>query len=149
MAIIYVLEIQDDDLPLKDSENRQTLTGQLLPTVGSNGSNIITTRESSLLNLSTSGPQRKSTSSSSSFVFKPTKKSRARHKTGKTSPATLVGPFLPSLKPPTNGKPFQLLTSSRNRCSLFTHEIGNIFQNMSRETSSYQIQLSINQPISQ
>lgn len=109
MAIIYVLEIRDDDLPQKDNENIQTLTDQLLPTVGSNGSNIITTRESSLSTLFTFGPQRKTAASRSSFVFRPTEESVARHSTGKTSPATLVGPFSLSLKPPTNGKPFQLL----------------------------------------
>ena len=106
MAIIYVLEIQDDDLPQKDSENSQTSTDQLLFTVGSNGSNIITTRESLL---PTMGPQRKIASSSSSDVIWPTKESVARHSTGKISLETLVGPFSPSLKRPTNGMPFQLL----------------------------------------
>ena len=159
MAIIYVLEIQDDDLPQKDSEHTQTLTDQLLPTaVGSNGSNMITTRESPLANLftmgpprksalssssyvytptnkivlrhstmdqtwhngsnmittresplanlSTMGPPRKSALSSSSYVYTPTNKIVSRHSTGKTSPVTLVSPFSSKLKPSTNGKPF-------------------------------------------
>lgn len=65
MAIIYVLEVKDNDLPQNDEKSAEKLQDTQIPSVGLNGSDIVTTQQPSFPGFTTWRPPKKIASSPS------------------------------------------------------------------------------------
>ena len=121
MAILYVLEIKDDDFSNDNSGQIVGLVDTITSSVGLDGWNNFTTKEPSLSNLTsrtTLQPRKTKTYPLRlSDVVSPTNKSSIQHSTAKkSSPVTAVSPLSPKFTPKVNGK----FSCSLFRVAMFT-----------------------------
>lgn len=63
MAVIYVLKVKDNDLPQNDEKSAEKLQDTQIPSVGLNGSDIVTTQQPSFPGFTTLRPPKKIASS--------------------------------------------------------------------------------------
>ena len=121
MAILYVLEIKEDDLSGEDSENIQASNGTIVSSFGLNDSKNFTTLEPQVGTAKpTLGPRKTNTSSSSSDVTLPTKHSRTQHITDQRSIVTPRNLFSRKSTPTAKGNLSVFMSFWGSRINLFS-----------------------------